>query len=379
MIKENIELLEKVRTLVHRGFDPIRISKDLDIPLETSKELYEIALAQIRYKDKFTRPVLLDLESARLATHEIVADYHARRLKTSKIVDMGCGVGIQLAFFGKYSDIAVGVELDERRAEFARINAKIYGVDNVEVIVGNVFSKDVIEMVKDSDIAFSDPARPYNERVRTLDSCVPDPRRIIQTYSQFIDKFAFDLPPQIRRERVDLPKPIEFEYISLDGQLNRMTAYIGELHKTDRSAVILPGEERLEYDPTILRELETSEIREYVYDVDGAVVAADLLPELHVKTGASLLMKDKRRVLFTSDHEFNTTLFRARYLVVGLVGGKDLVSELRKNKIGRVVIRYPISPSKYYAEKRRIESELQGDRTAYLFRYDDKILICEKF
>lgn len=379
MINESMELLEEVKALVHKGFDPIKISKDLGIPPESSKELYEIALAQIRYKDKFTKPVLLDLESARLATHEVVADYHARRLKTSKIVDMGCGVGIQLAFFGKYSNSAIGVELNERRAEFARINAKIYGVDNVKVIVGDIFSKDVIERVKDSDIAFSDPARPYNEPVRTLDSCVPDPRRIIRAYSQFIGKFAFDLPPQIRRERVDLPKPIEFEYISLGGQLNRMTAYLGELHRTDRSAVILPGEERLEYDPAIPRELETSEIKEYVYDVDGAVLAADLLPELQVKTGTSLLMEDKRRALFTSDEEFSTGLFRARYLVVGLVNDHDLVPELRKNKIGRVVIRYSISPSRYYSEKRRIESELYGDRTAYLFRYNGKILICEKF
>jgi len=361
-------MLEDAKTLVSSGFDYKAIAKRFKIGSKLAKLLYESALSHVRFKDKFTHPYLMYIESARLATHEVVADYHARRLKTDSIADLGCGVGIQLIHFAMHSKRAIGVEIDKTRAEIARTNARIAGVEP-EVIVGDVFSDEVKKNL-DVDIVFSDPARPASEKVRTLNSCKPDPRRIVMEYKS---RYAFDLPPQISREKVDLPKPIEFEYISLNHRLNRLTAYLGDLAKYKVSAIALPSEERIVYDSTIDRRISQSkpEPGEIVYDVDPSIIKADLLPELSAKHGLSLFMSDgKRALVYGSKVE---SAFLQPFVFLGETD--RLVDFLRKQGIGKVILRYSISPTAYYKEKQKIESKLSGNDTAYIFKSKRYILL----
>ncbi len=371
-----ISLLPQAKDMVRSGYSASSLT-ELGLSHEDANLLYSIALANIRYSDKFSKDLLVDVDSARLATHEIVADYHARRLKTHVVADIGCGVGIQLAHFAMHSDRAIGVELDKTRAEFARINAELLGVD-VDVIVGDAYDPNIINSLGDVDIVFSDPARPLNEPVRKLSSCQPNPSTIVEKYSRYTDLFAFDLPPQIRRERVKLGEIQEFEYISLDGRLNRLTVYLNDLARFGRSAVVLPGEHRLVYNPELSRHISISPPKSFLFDVDGAVFYADLIPELVLLTDTSVAMKDKRRALMTSDDCVESPFFRGIYSVVSMVSRDELKPLLAREGFGNVIIRYSIPADQYYPEKANLESGLTGDKTAYIFRYEGKYLVSEK-
>src|SRR4030043_1468310 len=92
--------------------------------------------------------MLFEKEDLRWATPEIVADYRARRLKCDLIVDLCCGIGGQSIFFGKYCKKVVAVDKDEKKIEFAKKNAGVYGVRNIDFIVGDVLDNDVINKIK---------------------------------------------------------------------------------------------------------------------------------------------------------------------------------------------------------------------------------------
>src|SRR5574341_2249304 len=107
---------------------------------------------------KFTKPVFADKGGMQLATPEIVARYIAKRLKTDIIADLGCGIGGQVIFFAKECRRGYAVERNPERLEYARKNCEVYGVNNVEFILGDALSGVVRERVNDADIIFSDPA-----------------------------------------------------------------------------------------------------------------------------------------------------------------------------------------------------------------------------
>ncbi len=380
-LRKILPFLPEARELVSKGFGWARIGKELGLDDETARLVYNISLAQVRYREKFPSHPMVDLDSARLGTHEVVAAYHARRLKTDVIADLGCGAGIQVAFFSKYSKRAYGVELNGKRAEMAKINAEILGnPERVRIIKGDVFSKDVVSEIADSDIIFSDPARPESETQRSLARCEPDPRKIVRVYSGVTDKFAFDIPPKINRERAkkELPPISEFEYISVGGYLNRLTVYSEPLAKSNISAVILPQGFRIEMDKEIGREFEiTSRISKFLYELDGAVLDAGLIPEILEMYDVSLVHLDHRRAIFTSQEEYSTPAFRARFTVLGR--GKNLEEILVKEGIGRIIPRFSLDPKRYYQYKRVIESKLRGKKLAYVFKIGDEWVIGKKF
>ncbi len=379
MIMLDLNLLEKVEALVRDGYQPVNISEIFGLSMDEARQVYELALGRIRYRDKFETPFVVDIESGRLSTHEIVAEYHAKRLKTERIADLGCGAGIQLVSFARHSDLAVGIELDKNRAEIAKLNLHIAGVENAKVLVGDIFSNEIKSELNDFDILFSDPARPYNEKVRTLDSCQPNPEKIIKFYESIGASFAFDIPPQIRRGRVNLSDAQEFEYISLDGHLNRLTLYLGDLAKTQRSVVVLPGEHRLEYDENIDREPGIVHYPgKYLFDVDSAVIAADLLPELYELTNTPIVHKDKRRVIMTSDEEVSSPFFRSRYILLATGSFRDILDAMKRENMGKVIFRFGMDPRKYYEKKGEIEKELKGNRTGFIFKFDSRFFLAMK-
>lgn len=86
----------------------------------------------------------------------------------------------------------------------------------------------------------SDPARPVSEKQRSLEKLEPSITEILRLYSGITKEFAFHAPPQMPPSRINLD--CECEYMSLNGQLNRLTLYFGSLKRCHRSAVVLPSE-----------------------------------------------------------------------------------------------------------------------------------------
>ncbi|NJE84284.1 methyltransferase domain-containing protein [Thermococcus sp. CX2] len=364
--------------MLRRGLDEKKLRAKLG---ENWEEIVEIARARIRARDKFSRDDLwMDLEGLRYATHEVVARYRAERVKPESIADVSCGIGIQLIFFAKYAREAYAIDIDERKLFYARKNAEKYGVaDRIRFIHGDSLSKEVVEQVN-ADVIFSDPARPPEMPERRLEDLLPSPLEVYEAYKAKTDAFIFDLPPQIRRERV--PWKGEFEYIDLFGHLNRLTFYFEPLAKAERSAVMLPKGVRLESDPNLENIVTwTEEPKAYLHEIPQAVDYADLINELfHAVNGnLEMLLREKRRVLATSDEKIESDYFKRSYVIVGVTKFHPLrINDfLRKEGFGRATLRISIPENEYWRFRKRIEANLKGERRAFVFQFKDKAIIAE--
>ena len=332
---------------------------------------------------KFSKPVFTCGDGLRFATPEVVGRYRAGRLRCSVLADISCGIGGQAVCFAKECGSVYGIDIDSERLECARRNAGVYGVDNITFIEGDALSPQVVEQVADADVVFSDPARPAEEDVRQTDSLRPGIPMVMQAYRDVTDSFAFEAPPQMPPERVDFD--CEREYLSVDGQLNRLTLYFGPLERCGRSAVVLKGGRhyRLESGRDTPGGIpEAGEPRVYAFEPDPAVVKAGLLGELAGGLGGKveLVRIDARRSLLTSDVLLGSPFFKHRYRVLDRVPldcGK-VNRSLMGYGMGKAVIRFRVAPGKYWDVRNRIENGLVGDGAVHLFEIADQVYVCEK-
>ncbi len=378
MNEEKVRLAEE---LVRKGLDEKKLRHKLG---PDWRLLVEIAKARIRARDKFSRDDLwMDLEGLRYATHEVVARYRAERLEefgVRSIADVSCGIGIQVIFYAMKVEKACGVDLDPLKVEFAKRNAERYGVTNIQFIHGDSLSPEIIERIT-AEVIFSDPARPPEMPERKLEDLLPSPLKIYEAYKSKTDSFIFDLPPQMRREKV--PWRGEFEYIDLYGHLNRLTFYTEPLARAERSAVILPAGVRLENDPDLEHIVEwTAEPGDYLYEIPPAVDYADLINELfHSLDGTPMmLLREKRRVLATGNELLRSPYLKRTYALVGTIPFHPVrINDfLRREGFGRATLKMSVPQQEYWRLRKRIEANLRGDRRAFVFRLGDRALIAEE-
>jgi hypothetical protein len=326
---------------------------------------------------KFTRKIFGDEMGLRLATPEVVAEYIARRLKTNIVSDLGCGIGGQVIFFARESRLVNAVEVDPNKLDYARRNCRVYGLNNVRFILGDALSEEVLAQVRDSDIIFSDPARPLSEKERTFETLQPAIPKILQLYSSVTSEFAFHAPPQISPTRVAFD--CEREYLSLHGELNRLTLYFGALKRCERSAVVLPSYARLESKEA--KPIEQADLLEYAYEPDPSTVKASLLGELARETRNLYFFRgDARRTLLTSDSLVKSPFLKNSYRVLGKMelDYAEVKRFLAGKNAGKVVLRLDVSPGEYWDMRKRLETGLKGSRIAHLFALGNEAIVLEK-
>lgn len=72
-------------------------------------------------------------------TTQGLADLAIRR-PVGDTLDLGCGAGALACLAARWSDRVVGADLNERAIAFARFNAALNGVDNVEFVAGDLYA-----------------------------------------------------------------------------------------------------------------------------------------------------------------------------------------------------------------------------------------------
>lgn len=339
-------------------------------------------MIHVARKKKFKTRMISDKDGIRFATPEPVAEYRAKRLQCETIADISCGIGGQALHFAKYCDIVYAIELDPSKIEYAKKNAKIMGVNNIEFITGDALSSEVITQLPELDIVFSDPARPSSEKVRSMDRLSPSIPEVMRSYSGICSNFAFEAPPQITPERI--PFECEKEYMSLDGKLNRLNLYFGKLKKTDISAVALPGNSVIRKNDVKSHVIKTSNPELYAYEAEESVIKAGLLEQLassfkDVTDNVSIFEIDEKRILLTSDKPLESSLFKNSYRVVRIMRFdlEEVNSYLKKNSFKNILIRASIEPERYWDTRNALEKGLYGKKKAHLFIKDENAVICE--
>ena len=338
-------------------------------------------------RKQFEKPLHGDRESLRFATPEPVARYRAQRLKCKIMADISCGIGGQTIFFAQQCDFVYAVEIDPKKLEYAKKNCELYGLENVKFICGDALDPKVIEQIPAVDIVFSDPFRPAEEKERHVSSLEPALPNVLSAYGQKTKNFAFEAPPQMPPERI--PFNCEKEYISLNGQLNRLTLYFGGLRQYDRLAVALPAGEGLVSKNGPLPQIkETEKMKLCAYEPEPSVIAAGLVPELlesmvqmagPVLGAFELFRVDKKRLLLTSDALIKQAMIKHHYLVLKVCPfePKEINTFLKDINVGNVVLRAGVKPEDYWQVRNEVEKGLEGKKTVHLFVKNRVAILCE--
>ncbi len=311
-----------------------------------------------------------DDEGLRVATPLPIAKSKAKRLGNNKIADLGSGIGVQSIVFSYFFDRVYSVERTGR-IRYAKRNAKKFGIRNIEFIKGDALNESVIKKLKDVDVVFSDPSRPVRKGEWDLDDLSPSPLKILKYYKN--DAFSFDIPVQISINKLD--DEWEKEYISLKGEIKRLSIYTGKIKKFQRSALILPEDIRVTFNPNLERKMdEIEKPMDYVYDLDPAIKYADLLPEIIQEIGdLKLLLKDKKRCFLTSQKIKKSGYFRSIYQInFNSKNIDELIEKLNENNAGRIFLRYNVKSNEYYSIKEKIEKQLSGKEKYFVFKFSEK-------
>lgn len=340
-------------------------------------------LIQVTKKKNFEKQLYSDEDGLRFATPWPVAAYRAKRLKCSSLADISCGIGGQTVYFAKECETVYAIEINPAKLDLARKNCKLFGLDNVEFICGDAISPDVIAQIPEVDIVFSDPARAAEEKERDIDNLTPHIPDVLEAYSKKSSNFVFEAPPQLPPERI--PFDCELEYLSLNGELNRLDLYFGDLKTCSRSAVSLPGAVKL-CTKENLGEIEMNSVYKpgkYLYEPDPALIKAELLPELVSQMrnqNVELFRMDDKRLMLTSDKAVEHPMIKNTYKVVfnAEFVPEKINKELKKRGYGKVLLRTEIDPAQYWDIRNRLEMNLKGDRKVILFAKGRTSYICEK-
>lgn len=343
-------------------------------------------LIDVARRKQFEKPLHGDKESLRFATPEPIARYRAQRLRCKVLADISCGIGGQTVFFAQQCEFVYAVEIDPKKIEYAKQNCAMYGLDNVKFICGDALDPKVIEQIPAVDVVFSDPFRPPEESERKVSSLEPGIPNVLSAYGEKTRNFAFEAPPQMPPERILFD--CEKEYISLDGQLNRLTLYFGGLKQHDRMAVALPAGEGLVSKHGLPQIKETEIMKLNAYEPEPSVVAAGLLSELvesmmqmagPLMGGFELFRVDKKRLLLTSDALIKQSMIKNHYLVLKVCPfePKEINKFLKGRNIGSVVLRTGVKPEDYWEVRNEVEKGLEGNKIVHLFVKDGTAILCE--
>ena len=354
--------------LLRKGYSEYKIMKKLKLQKEIFENVYEIARCRIAAKNKFSRKNLyFDTYGLRYSTPEIIGIYRSNRIKNFRIADLSCGVGFQAIFYSFTNRSVLGIDISQKRVEYAKHNAIVYNANNIEFIVGNSLSDRIQKIVRDYDILYLDPARAEREDERNLYSLLPSPLKIIKRHG-LNRNYIFDLPPQISLDKISNKWGKEF--ISINGKIVRFTTYMGNIIKHNRVAVSLPSGESFWSDEILRKEntkIKSSKLSNYIYIVDESLYYAHLLEDFSMKTEIEYLQKGKRRTLATG--EFVKSAFLRPFFVVCTGTSLDAILKcMRSERIGKITLRFSIPPDDYWKYRKKIEKKIKGESKGSLFR-----------
>jgi len=341
------------------------------------EEFYSIAKARIKGSPKNSNAgkLYFNLEDLRFATPDIVAEYRASRLQCNVIADIGCSTGFQSFAFAKICKKVYAVEFDSRKLEYAKKNAEILGINNIEFIHGDALDDTVIWKLKSAEIIFCDPERLPEESERSLERIRPNTTELLRKYSKITDKICLEFPPQIKT----IPFDCEKEYLSVEHGLNRLNLYFGGLKKCNVAVMLLPKRQSLCFNGEKDLVQVKSAVKRYVYEADEAIEKAGLngfFSSMFKDTGIILSQKG---FFLSSKHLLDSEFFKNRFEVIGECEKEKskIISLLKTHDAGKAIIRYTIDPKEYWKERATLEKELDGKETIHLF-YFGKIYLCKK-
>jgi len=331
----------------------------------------------IIYQEKLN----LSPEIIRFATPKEPAIYRAEKLKCNSLVEIGAGIGGQTLAFAKTCKKVLAIEINKKDAEILKENLEKLKIKNVELIVGDALSKEVITKVEKfkPEIIFCDTARkPEGERL--IKDIEPDIKKLLKEYSKITKKIAIEIPP-FTKDIDSLKEEFEKEFISLDKKLNRLTLYFNELKEVETSVISLPKKEKITSEKIETKVNEANSILNfsYLYEIDPALTLAKLENELASSFELEKI-KIENKEYFLSKKPYSSE-FLSKYKILAVCENKfeEIIKNLNLLKSKKVILKFNISPENYWKERKKYEEKLlTGELETYLFTNKNQAIIAKK-
>lgn len=266
------------------------------------------------------------------ATRRSVAEHRAGRLQaagSTTLIDLGCGIGGDLIANARAGLTVVGIDIDPVRVAVAEANLAALGLGGA-VAVRDATSIDLSPF----DVAYADPAR-RSAKGRTF-----SPEDWSPPWSLVEHLFTRDscvkVAPGIPHERI--PEDVEGEWVSDHGEVKEAALWSGRLATTRRRATVI-GHGGL---ATLTDEDDTTgevtEMSDYLYEPDGAVIRAGLVQTVAAGVRGSLI---DRHIAYVTSPDLFKTPFAKTYIVDEELPyrTKALRAALRERRIGRLTIK----------------------------------------
>ncbi|MFT4245152.1 MAG: SAM-dependent methyltransferase [Micrococcaceae bacterium] len=266
------------------------------------------------------------------ASRSELAGIHAKRFMSAGIkdvVDLGCGIGADSIAFAGSGMAVTGVEIDEVTAQYAQYNLNHYS--NTEVAVADINNYQIPEGVG----IWLDPARRGgNSRIFNPKQFSPNLDFVFELAKRY--PTGVKLGPGLAHEHI--PDNCEVQWLSHNGAVSELCLWFGALKsKNRRSALLIKDNQLYEIgtaaDFEEVPEIPLVEVKDYLYEVDGALLRAGLLNEFAVKHG--LAQFDKTIAYLNSDREVISP-WAQKYRVIEVLPYKIKVLKkyLKTNDIG---------------------------------------------
>ena len=270
-------------------------------------------------------------EALEQSTRGSVSRYRASRLAatgSTRVVDLGCGIGGDLIAFAKAGMAVRGIELDPVRAAIAQANLDALGLS------GTIECSDATgAAIAGGETAFVDPAR-RDGRGRVF-----DPKNFTPSWD-FVTtllegKAVVKIMPGIAHSLV--PDGVEAEWISDGGNLVEACLWGQPYASARRRATLLPGAATLTEaeDPGDAR---TNAPGAVIYEPDDAVIRAGLVTAVAAQVGGWLL---DQHIAYVSSNELARTPFARAFHVIEELPFREkaLKAALVQRDIGTLTIK----------------------------------------
>jgi SAM-dependent methyltransferase len=221
------------------------------------------------------------------ASRSAVAAHHAARFAAAgvhRVVDLGCGIGIDaLALLDAGLEV-VAVEADPETASIAQANLG----DRAEVLVG-----DAVELAPSllgpGVGAYADPARRTGRGRSWRVEDLSPPWSFVASLLAGDRVAGVKLGPGLPHRMI--PGGVEAEWVSDGGDTVEVGLWAGSGALEDRRVARLLPDHRLVVDPAA-PPLPVGPVGSIVYEPVGAVIRAGAIPQLGERLGARLLHAD---------------------------------------------------------------------------------------
>jgi hypothetical protein len=313
-----------------------------------------------------------------------VAVYRAQRFAAfASVSDCCCGIGGDAFAFAQAGLHVVASDRDALRLAIATANADALGLaDRIDFITRDL----LLQAPPAATSLFCDPGRRHDGKRRfAVEAYQPPLSHILGWRAQFPD-LAVKLAPGVDLDELATYKPLEIDFVSLDGELKEATLYSGALASAERRATLLRIQKNAESTEHraqsenqelrtenqvddaeangrgMLRPNDSPDIRifsmtgilspltshlspplAYLYEPDPAVIRASLVRDLAAQLDAAQL--DADIAYFTADTASDTPFARRwRVLEWQPFNLKQLRSRLRTLDAGPVTVKKRGSP-----------------------------------